>query len=86
MYFIIIDEQLNIFCHYYSNKIDRIETEMCDTNIFLFTLNNNNRCRVKKFAGKEWYILHLFMMKINWDNSMFVDMFIIIMTIIEYLK
>ena len=49
MYFIIIDSDGNVFGHYHSTKIDKVNVDYYDRNIFMFTLNSNGRCEVRKF-------------------------------------
>ena len=50
LYFIIIDSNNNVFGHYHSGIINKIDSsDIYDSNIFIFTLNNNGRCKIKKF-------------------------------------
>ena len=49
LYFIIIDSNDNVFGHYHSSVIDKINNWIYDSNIFIFTLNSNGRCEIKKF-------------------------------------
>ena len=53
LYFIIIDSNDNVFGHYHSGIIDKIDNWIYDSNIFIFTLNNNGRCEIKKFNSKD---------------------------------
>ena len=53
LYFIIIDSDNNVFGHYHNGIIDRIGDLIYDSNIFMFTLNSNGRCGIKKFNNKE---------------------------------
>ena len=52
LYFIIIDSNDNVFGHYHSGVINKIDSRIYDSNIFMFTLNNNGRCGIKKFDNK----------------------------------
>ena len=49
LYFITIDSNNNVFGHYHSGIIDKIDSSIYDSNIFIFTLNSNGRSGVKKF-------------------------------------
>ena len=51
LYFIVIDSNDNVFGHYHPGVIDTGDKQ--DENIFLFTLNSNGRCEVKKFDKKD---------------------------------
>ena len=53
LYFIIIDSKNNVFGHYHSSVIDKINNWIYDSNIFIFTLNSNGRCEIKKFNNKN---------------------------------
>ena len=53
LYFIIIDSNNNVFGHYHSSVIDKIGSDIYDSNIFIFTLNNNGRSEIKKFDNKN---------------------------------
>ena len=53
LYFIIIDSNDNVFGHYHSSVINKINSRIHDSNIFIFTLNNNGRCGIKKFKLKS---------------------------------
>ena len=53
LYFIIIDSKNNVFGHYHSSVIDEIGNNIYDSNIFIFTLNSNGRCEIKKFNNKN---------------------------------
>ena len=53
LYFIIIDSNDNVFGHYNSCIIDKTDSNICDSNMFIFTLNNNGRCEIKKFNNKD---------------------------------
>ena len=53
LYFIIIDSNDNVFGHYHSSVIDKISSDIYDSNIFIFTLNNNGRSEIKKFDNKN---------------------------------
>lgn len=52
LYFIIIDSKNNVFGHYHSSVIDKIDSCIYDSNMFMFTLNSNGRCGIKKFDNK----------------------------------
>ena len=52
LYFIIIDSNDNVFGHYHPGVIDKISSNIYDSNIFMFTLNSNGRCGIKKFNNK----------------------------------
>ena len=52
LYFIIIDSNNNVFGHYHPGVIDKIGYNY-DSNIFIFTLNSNGRCGIKKFNNKD---------------------------------
>lgn len=52
LYFIIIDSNDNVFGHYHSSVIKKIGSNIYDSNIFIFTLNNNGRSEIKKFNSK----------------------------------
>ena len=52
LYFIIIDSNDNVFGHYHSSIINKISSNIYDSNIFIFTLNNNGRSEIKKFDSK----------------------------------
>ena len=51
LYFIVIDSNDNVFGHYHPSIIDRISNDNF-SNIFIFTLNSNGRCEIKKFNRK----------------------------------
>jgi len=53
LYFIIIDSNNNVFGHYHSGVINKINSRIHDSNIFIFTLNSNGRCGIKKFKLKS---------------------------------
>ena len=53
LYFIIIDSNDNVFGHYHPGVIDKIGYNDYDSNMFIFTLNNNGRCGIKKFDSKD---------------------------------
>ena len=48
LYFIIIDSNDNVFGHYNEVKINKTGDYTRDEQSFLFTLNNNGRCEIKK--------------------------------------
>ena len=52
LYFIAIDSNDNVFGHYHSGVIDKIDYNNYDSNMFMFTLNSNERCGIKKFDNK----------------------------------
>ena len=52
LYFIIIDSNDNVFGHYHSSIINKIDSYIHDSNIFIFTLNSNGRSEIKKFDSK----------------------------------
>ena len=52
LYFIVIDSNDNVFGHYHPSVIDKTYYKSYDSNIFIFTLNNNGRCGIKKFDNK----------------------------------
>ena len=47
LYFIVIDSNDNVFVHYHFGVIDQHGYNY-DSNMFIFTLNNNGRCKIKK--------------------------------------
>ena len=47
LYFIVIDSNDNVFGHYHSSVIDQHGYNYY-SNKFIFTLNNNGRCGIKK--------------------------------------
>ena len=49
LYFIVIDSKNNVFGHYHPDVIERTNTYSYSEGIFLFTLNNNGRCGIRKF-------------------------------------
>ena len=49
LYFIIIDNQNNVFGHYHDSVINKIGSSIFDKKIFLFTLFSNGRCEAKKY-------------------------------------
>ena len=53
LYFIVIDSNNNVFGHYHSSVINKIDSDIYDSNMFIFTLNNNGRCEIKKFDNKN---------------------------------
>ena len=53
LYFIIIDSNNNVFGHYHPSVINKINSGIYDSNIFIFTLNNNGRSGIKKFNNKD---------------------------------
>ena len=54
LYFIVIDSNDNVFGHYHPSVINRIyDSGNYDSNIFIFTLNSNGRCGIKKFNNKN---------------------------------
>lgn len=53
LYFIIIDSNDNVFGHYHPSVIDKIDDYIYDSNMFIFTLNNNGRSEIKKFNNKN---------------------------------
>ena len=55
LYFIVIDSNDNVFGHYHSSVINKTGffDLNIDSNIFIFTLNNNGRCGIKKFNNKN---------------------------------
>ena len=53
LYFIVIDSNDNVFGHYHSSIIDKIDNHNYDRNMFIFTLNNNGRSGTKKFNSKN---------------------------------
>ena len=52
LYFIIIDSNDNVFGHYHPSVINKIDSDIYDSNMFIFTLYNNGRCEIKKFDKK----------------------------------
>ena len=52
LYFIAIDSNDNVFGHYHSGVIDKIGSSIYDSNMFMFILNRNGRCGIKKFNNK----------------------------------
>lgn len=53
LYFIIIDSNDNVFGHYHPSVIDKIDDYIYDSNMFIFTLNNNGRSGIKKFDNQN---------------------------------
>ena len=53
LYFIVIDSKNNVFGHYHSSVINKIDRDIYDSNIFIFTLYSNGRCGIKKFNNKN---------------------------------
>ena len=51
LYFITIDSNNNVFVHYHNGIIGGFETEIYDKSIFMFSLNSNGRCEIKKFES-----------------------------------
>ena len=58
LYFIVIDSSYNVFGHYNEANIDKVGSFVRDKDSFVFTLNNNNRCGIKKFNFKSNYSDH----------------------------
>ena len=52
LYFIIIDKDDNVFGHYHDKNINRACSKMYDDNMFMFTLNNNDRSEIQHFQNK----------------------------------
>ena len=48
LYFIIIDSDNNVFGHYLPSKIYRANNRITDSGMFMFILNSNGRCEIKK--------------------------------------
>ena len=65
LYFIIIDSKNNVFGHYHSSVIDKINNWIYDSNIFIFTLNSNGRCEIKKFNNKNGNEAYTYIYKDN---------------------
>ena len=53
LYFIVIDSDDNVFGHYNEGTISKTGIYVRDEKSFMFTLNNNNRCGIKKFQLKS---------------------------------
>ena len=58
LYFIVIDDELNVFGHYHNTTIDSLNCMICDKDIFMFSLNNNKRGGVKKFRRRSDVDIH----------------------------
>ena len=41
LYFIVIDSDENVFGHYHNKTVNEIDSDIYDSDIFLFTLNSN---------------------------------------------
>ena len=59
LYFIVIDSNNNVFGHYHPGFVGHFNVEGYDGDhddgIFLFTLNSNGRCGVKKYDNNFIY-------------------------------
>ena len=53
LYFIVIDSNDNVFGHYHNKIIDKTDSDIYDSDIFMFTLNSNGRNDVEKFESKK---------------------------------
>ena len=53
LFFIVIDSDNNVFGHYNEVVVSKIDKYIRDELSFMFTLNNNNRCGIKKFKLKS---------------------------------
>ena len=53
LYFIVIDSDENVFGHYHNKMVNEIDSDIYDSDIFLFTLNSNGRNDVEKFESKK---------------------------------
>ena len=65
LYFIIIDSDNNVFGHYHNSIINIIEDQIYDKRIFMFSLNSNGRCEIKKFESNENIYTYIY----NGNNS-----------------
>ena len=52
LYFIVFDYNNNVFGHYYPGVINKTERLFSDVDTFIFTVNSNGRCGMKKFNSK----------------------------------
>ena len=59
LYFIVIDLDNNIFVYYHIRMIEYIDECIDDEYFFIFTLNNNEKCKINKFNNKQ----HIYMYK-----------------------
>ena len=59
VYFIIIDDHDNVFGHYHPGIINKVDESLQDVGIFVFTLNNDGRCGVKKY-GRTYGIIYTY--------------------------
>ena len=71
LYFIIIDSNNNVFGHYHNEIIDRIKFPIYNKTIFMFTLNSNGRCEIKKLESKKY--LYTFIHDGNCSEKQFYD-------------
>ena len=70
LYFIIIDSDNNVFGHYNEVTISKTNYEYTrDEQSFMYTLNNNNRCGIKKFQLKSTEYDHSVYIKGEAGNS-----------------
>jgi len=53
LYFIVIVKDNDVFGHYFNVPITKANAKISDDNMFVFTLNSNGRCNVKKFDNKK---------------------------------
>ena len=67
LYFIVIDSDDNVFGHYHNGIIDKIVIPISDKSIFMFTLNSNGRCEIKKFENKERYVFSFIFNNYNFN-------------------
>ena len=54
LYFNVIDSNNNVFGHYHHGIIDKTGSNYDNIYIFIFTLNSNERCGIKKFNNKSF--------------------------------
>ena len=64
LYFIVIDSNDNVFGHYHNKIIDKTDSDIYDSDIFMFTLNSNGRNGVEKFERKKVFV-HAFTIKVS---------------------
>ena len=71
LYFIVVDDKNNVFGHYHNSSIRMTAESIEDPNIFLFTLNSNGRCGIKKFEQKYKSNVFTKLYKGNNENMQF---------------
>ena len=68
LYFIVIDNQNNVFGHYTNSNMNQTDKWITDNESFLFTLNNNGRCGIKKYNINPYHSQHATYI---WSDSYF---------------